>query len=151
MLQVIPIEFAAAQAWVATHHRHHPPVVRDKFRCACADADGVIGVIQIARPKARMLDKGDALEVVRLAVLDSPRAKNACSLLYSRAARAAEALGYSVIYTYTLPSEGGASLRAAGWTEDGQTKGGEWTSPSRKRKAVAQPAPKTRWKKELRP
>lgn len=151
MLRVVPIEQKAANAWVAEHHRHHPPVTGDKFRCACADAEGVVGVVQIARPKARMLDDGQTVEVVRLAVLDGPRAKNACSLLYSRAARAAEALGFASIITYTLASEGGASLIAAGWVSEGECGGGEWGRPSRPRAPSAQPQKKTRWRKALKP
>ncbi len=42
--------------------------------------------------------------------------RNACSFLYARAARAAEAMGARSIQTFTREAEGGASLRAAGWT-----------------------------------
>ena len=47
--------------------------------------------------------------------------------------RAAKAMGYLRAITYTLPSEGGASLRAAGWVYLGRVKGGSWSRPSRKR------------------
>lgn len=40
--------------------------------------------------------------------------------------RAAFALGYERIGTYTLPEEGGASLRAAGWKLLGKRGGGTW-------------------------
>ncbi|SLB33401.1 XF1762 family protein [Mycobacteroides abscessus] len=37
------------------------------------------------------------------------------SMLYGAAWRAAKAMGYRRLVTYTLASESGASLRAAGW------------------------------------
>jgi len=49
---------------------------------------------------------------------------NACSMLYGAARRAARALGHEPIYTYTLPDEGGASLRAAGFRLDKEDAGG---------------------------
>lgn len=50
-----------------------------------------------------------------------------------------ELLRYVRFVTYTLPSEPGTSLRAAGFHFDGLTDGGEWSRPSRPRAAVAQP------------
>ena len=47
-------------------------------------------------------------------------------------------MGYTKIITYTLPEEGGASLRAAGFIAEGTTskrpKG--WDTPSRRREAL---------------
>ncbi|KKK75729.1 hypothetical protein LCGC14_2870800, partial [marine sediment metagenome] len=50
---------------------------------------------------------------------------------YGAARRATFALGYSRLGTYTLPSEGGASLRASGWKLLGERGGGNWSRPSR--------------------
>ena len=36
-------------------------------------------------------------------------------MLYAALTRAAWALGYTRVITYTMPGESGASLRAAGW------------------------------------
>jgi hypothetical protein len=55
------------------------------------------------------------------------------------------ALGMGQLVTYTLPEESGASLRGAGWVEDGQTAGGEWTRSSRPRAAAHDARSKTRW------
>ena len=55
------------------------------------------------------------------------------SFLFGKAARAALALGFRRIGTYTLARESGTSLRAAGWTLLGQTKGGSWSRPGRER------------------
>ena len=75
--------------------------------------------------------------------------KNGCSILYAAAARAGQAMGYKRIITYTLPEEGGASLRASGWIEEGQAGGGSWNRPSRGRIDTAPTSIKTRWSKSL--
>ena len=91
----------------------------------------VVGVAIVGRPVARMLDNGWVLEVNRCCT-DGTR--NACSALYGAAWRAARALGYRRLITYTLPSEGGASLRGAGWRVVGQTTNvNGWSCPSRPR------------------
>lgn len=43
------------------------------------------------------------------------------------------ALGYRRLLTYTLASEPGASLRAAGWRVVGETTGRSWDAPGRPR------------------
>jgi hypothetical protein len=48
-------------------------------------------------------------------------------MLYGALTRAAWALGYDRLITYTLPDEGGASLRASGWTEDGYIDHPAWS------------------------
>lgn len=54
-------------------------------------------------------------------------------MLYGASWRAAKSLGYRRLITYTLPEEGGASLRASGWTCLGLRGGGNWNVPSRPR------------------
>ena len=113
MLTVTPIDFAEANAFVQTYHRHHRPMPGCKFCIAVSDAEGKVrGVAMVGRPVARLLDTGWTLEVNRVC---TDGARNACSMLYGAAWRAAKALGYRKLITYTLPEEGGASLRAAGW------------------------------------
>ena len=70
-------------------------------------------------------------EVTRVAVLDDQ--PNACSMLYGAAWRACRAMGYRRLITYTLVSEAGTSVRAAGWREVGKRGGGSWDTPSRPR------------------
>lgn len=130
-LRVVPCRLEEANQFVAQHHRHHGPVVGHKFSLAVADDDGnVRGVAVVGRPVARMRDDGWTLEVTRLATDGTP---NACSALYGACARAAFALGYRRIGTYTLDSEPGTSLKAAGWTLIGERGGGSWSAPSRPR------------------
>jgi len=131
MLTVTPISFAEANAFVAEYHRHHKPMLGCKFCIAVSDADGnVRGVAMIGRPVARGNDNGWTLEVNRV-VTDG--ARNACSMLYGAAWRVTKALGYRKLITYTLPKEGGASLRGAGWKLLGLRGGGNWNVPSRPR------------------
>jgi hypothetical protein len=42
-------------------------------------------------------------------------------------------MGYRRLITYTLPEEGGASMRASGFREVGLRGGGSWSSPGRPR------------------
>lgn len=89
-----------------------------------------------------MLDDRFTLEVNRVA---TDGAKNACSMLYGAAWRAAKALGYQQLITYTLPEEGGASLRAAGWRLVGECGGGSWSRASRPRCDSHPVQKKLRW------
>jgi hypothetical protein len=55
-------------------------------------------------------------------------------------------MGYERVLTYTLASEGGASLRAAGAREAAKVEAEEWSRPSRRR--ASQPVyrqDKIRW------
>ena len=98
------IELAEANAFVAERHRHHPPVVGHRFSIGAFLGEQLVGVVIVGRPVARMRDDGLTCEVTRLCT-DGTR--NACSFLYGAAARAAFALGFIRIGTYTLPDEGG--------------------------------------------
>jgi hypothetical protein len=137
-LEIVPTTLAEANAFVVEHHRHHPPVVGAKFCLAvAADHDDhlmcgglVVGVAIVGRPNARHLDDGWTLEVTRVATNGT---KNAASALYGACRRAAFALGYHRLVTYTLASEPGTSLRAAGWSVIGEVRGRSWSCPSRPR------------------
>jgi len=109
----VPLTLKQANEIVARLHRHHRPVVGHRFSIGAMVGAVLVGAIIVGRPVARACDQTYTFEVTRL-VTDGT--KNACSFLYARAARAAEAMGARRIQTYTLPSEGGNSLRAAGWT-----------------------------------
>ena len=136
MLTAMPISLKQANAFVNDLHRHHNPVVRDKFRVGVTDGTKLVGVAQVGRPVNRHLDDGMTLEVVRCC---TDGTKNACSFLYSRCARIAEELGYSRIVTYILSSEYGSSLKASGWhCEADGVGGGCWSTPSRPREALIQ-------------
>lgn len=119
-----------ANAFIKEHHRHHRPVVGHLFSIGAHDGKRIVGVAIVGRPVSRMRDDGETAEVTRLC---TDGTKNACSFLYGAAARAAFALGFRRIGTYTLPEEGGGSLRGAGWKLIGERGGGSWSVPSRPR------------------
>ena len=129
-LDAVPMSLAEANAFVAKYHRHHRPVVGHKFSIGAVLGGVVVGACIVGRPVSRHRDDGATLEVARLCT-DGTR--NACSFLYGRATRAAFALGYQRLGTYTMPSEGGASLRAAGWRLLAETPGRSWSVTSRPR------------------
>lgn len=105
--------------------------------------DELVGVAIAGRPVSRMLQRKGYCEIVRVCVLEGIR--NGCSMLYGRCRRVAQAMGYVRTVTYTLPSEGGSSLRAAGYEAVAQTDGGSWSRPSRRRVDAHPTDPKTRW------
>jgi len=129
-LTLQPITLAEASAFIREHHRHHIPPVGWKFGIAVNDGETVRGVITVGRPVARHVDDGWTLEVTRCCT-DGTR--HAPSMLYAAAWRAAKALGYKRLITYTLASESGVTLKASGWREIGQVKGRSWSCESRPR------------------
>jgi hypothetical protein len=143
-LTVRPISFNAAREWIARTHRHlREPVTGWLFGVEILMSDKRVGVACVGRPKARMLQDGLTCEVTRVAVVEG--ARNACSFAYGALRKAAIALGYQRVLTYTRHDEHGVSLRASGWTCDGEAGGGEWTRPSRTREATEDPVIKRRW------
>lgn len=137
-LSLCPITLTEARAYVTAHHRG------GLFAVAVSAEEAVRGVAIVGRPVARALADGYTAEVTRLC---TDGARNACSMLYSAAWRAARALGYRRLVTYTLPEEGGASLRAAGWRLIGLAGGGSWSSPSRPRVDTHPTQRKLRWER----
>lgn len=132
-LEVVPVSFAAACAFVAEHHRHHKPPRGHKFSLGVADGDVLVGVAIVGRPVSRVIaaDPIPTLEVVRTAT-DGTR--NANSKLYGHAWQAARNIGYRRLITYTQDGETGASLRAAGFRVIGERPArGGWDTPSRPR------------------
>ena len=91
-----------------------------------------------------MLQNGVTAEITRIAS-DAPISANACSRIYGALRRAGLSLGYVRFVTYTMEHETGASLKAAGFYDDGPAGGGEYDRPSRARAAVEQPGRKRRW------
>lgn len=130
MLDIQPITFAEACAFIVQHHRHHLPPQGWKFGIAINDGVAVVGVVTVGRPVARMIDDGWTLEVTRNCTDGTP---HVASKLYAAAWRATRALGYRRLITYTLAEERGTSLTAAGWRIVGQVKGRSWSRPSRPR------------------
>lgn len=142
MLNVQPIAFEEACEFIRRFHRHHPPPQGWKFGIAANDGEKVVGVITVGRPVARRLDNGMTLEITRCC---TDGTKNAASFLYGAARRAAFALGYERIITYTLAIESGVSLGAAGFKLIGERGGGSWNKPGRPRVDKAPTGTKLLW------
>lgn len=124
-LSLVPVTLAEANRFVRDHHRHSPATLGHRFSIGAALDKKLVGVVIVGRPVARHSDDGGTAEVLRLA---TDGTTNACSLLYSAAARAARAMGYRKIQTYILAGEVGTSLRASGWTFVAATSGDQWST-----------------------
>ena len=136
-LRIVPTTLKAANEFVKRLHRHSRPVVGYKFAVGVEDETGVLrGVAIVGRPVAQKLDDGKAAEITRLC---TDGARNACSMLYGAARKAARALGHDPVITYTLPEEGGASLRAAGFRLDKEDAGGSAAMWHNREGRTAQP------------
>lgn len=143
---IVPVELDEANAFVAEHHRHHKEVQGHKFSLGLS-VNGTIGaVIIVGRPVSRMLDDGWTLEATRCCSNGSQ--PYSCSCLYAAAWRAARALGYRRLITYTLETERGVSLTAAGFKCIGKTSGGSWDRVCRPRIDKHPTQRKMRWEME---
>jgi len=129
-LVLVPISLRESSAFVQQFHRHHREPRGHLFSLAAAIDGKICAVAIVGRPVARMNQDGFTCELTRLC---SDGTRNACSFLYGRAWRAAQALGYKRMITYTLPAEGGASLRGAGFRLLGEAGGGSWSRMTRPR------------------
>jgi hypothetical protein len=120
-LRIIPVTLETANDFVRRLHRHNKPVTGSKFCVGVQTGEQLVGVAIVGRPVAPKLDDGLTAEITRVCT-DGTR--NAASMLYGACRKAARAMGYDRIFTYTLPEEGGASLRAAGFKLDKEDAGG---------------------------
>jgi hypothetical protein len=114
MITIVPCRLREAREFVANFHRHNAVPQGGLFAVGASDGEQLVGVAITGLPVARGMMDGMTLEVTRCCVVDDAP-KGACSALYAACWRAAKAMGYARLVTYTLQSEGGASLRGAGW------------------------------------
>ena len=148
-LRIIPLSFHEAKEYVQRYHRHNAVPQGHKFSIGliAPGEDGYIGVAIASIPKSRHLNDGFTLEINR--VCCDSAFFNACSKLYGAAVKAGKAMGYTRFITYTLPEEGGGSLKAAGFHLDGIVPGRKdgWNRNKRYRTPPCRvPAgPKLRW------
>ncbi|MBB3175544.1 hypothetical protein FHR90_003400 [Endobacter medicaginis] len=147
-----PISFLRAARFVQRHHEHCDAPTGWKFGQGLFNGTELIAVVMVGNPLSRAYMHRGWLEVTRLcARRDRPSALrwNACSALYGWAAQEAMHRGAEKIVTYTRHDEPGASLRAAGWVNEGRAGGRSWDTPSRRRARNAQPIARIRWGKCL--
>ena len=143
-MKVRPCTLKQANALVGQIHRHHKPARGHRFSLALySDEGNLIAVAICGRPVSRGCDPYGTLEILRCASVGTP---NAISKLYGAVCRAAKAMGFHTVQTYTLPEEGGASLRASAFVFDGETDGRQWKHTDNKPRRTDQPnVNKWRW------
>lgn len=111
---IVPVFRAEAKEFVGNFHRHNKRFVGDIFCIGASDGRELVGVAVVGRPTAWPAQDGETVEVRRCCVRDAaPKGTNGA--LYAACWRAAKALGWRRLITYTLQSESGASLRGAGF------------------------------------
>lgn len=148
--EVVPVGLREANEAVERLHRKLGQVQGHKFALGLrrgVDED-LVGVAVCARPVARHLDDGLTAEVRRVAV--DPSVVNGCTKLLGAVAKAASAMGYRRLVTYTSEDENGSSLYAAGWDPIGKSAGGHWGSKDRPRRRGDDEGRKVVWAKVLR-
>ena len=143
---VRPCWIATALDGIAREHRHLGPPLSGLAAWEAYSASGwPVGWLLVGRPVARVLQADGWVEVTRCAT--TGRCWGAASELYRTAERWAAERG-SPILTYTLSSERGGSLDAAGWVRVGVTRGGQFVRKVRPDAAIREgeiAAPKVRW------
>jgi len=145
-VKIVPCTIKRAKREVKALHRHLAVVGGGRFAVA-AELDGRLVGVGIIGNGPRVWEGSTKAVVTRVATDGTP---NACSAILGALCRAAKALGYTEVWTYTLPEEPGTSLRAAGFVEQGLTEGGEHDRPARRRAPAKRPEPKRRWLRVLR-
>lgn len=111
---IVPCMLREACEFVANFHRHNKAPQGGLFAVGASDGARLVGVGICGRPVSRHMQDGGTVEVIRCCVLDDAP-KGTPSAIYAALWRAARALGWRRMITYTLQSESGASLRGAGW------------------------------------
>jgi len=151
-VKVKPITLRFANAYVEKHHRHSKRAQGCKFCIACMSTeDQILGIAIVGRPVARKLDDGYTGEIIRTCTNGS---KNVNSFLYGACVRIWKEMGGKKIITYTLETESGVSLKAAGFTNDNITKsfpkGKGWTTrKNREWQPSVHSLQKLRWIKNI--
>lgn len=128
-LELVNIDLPVAKRFVRDHHRHNPDMTGWRIGVGLYTGELLRGVAVLSRPVSLKVAVAEprTAEIIRVCTLGD---KNANSRLYGAMCRAAFALGYRSCISYTLPSESGASLKAAGFTLDegefGSRPGQQW-------------------------
>jgi hypothetical protein len=155
-----PVDKTTARRFVTDHHRHNEPpsAAQVSFAIGLYDGENLVGVLTAGQPIARGLCDGYTLEINRTCL--NGYVVNGNSRLYGAMCRAAKALGYKRVVTYTLQEESGSSLKASGFERfdmDRSHRGWQEKSVSRPRhdynlfgeRVNGAGVPKYRWERQL--
>ena len=101
-----------------------------RFAIGAEVGGAVAGVVIVGNPVARALNDGHTCEVTRLAT-PANAVPHVASRLLGAARRAALAMGFRRIVSYTRADEPGTCYRAAGWRQVATVKGRAWDNASK--------------------
>ena len=142
-LRLVPVTLRHTTAFITAHHRHLPPPRGHRVSIGATSGGTLVGVVVVGRPLARHYDDGHTAQALRVCTDGTP---NACSMLLAAAWRAARAMGYQRIITYTRADEPGTSLHAAGYVLLAHRPANPgWDRPSRPRTTHTQPIGRLLW------
>lgn len=147
-LYVVPCSKKAASDFIYHVHRHHLPLEFGTYYLAVCTPDGnVHGVAVIGRTVTQHLKlpgiPNEWIQEVRRVATDGH--PNSCSALYGAAWRFVREMGYRGLVSYTLPVEGGSSLRALGWEQVDDVGGNSWAHRGSRGVDIHPTTAKTRW------
>lgn len=146
-LSVVPVNVTQARVWIEKHHSHHHAPLGALCAVGVALNGSLVCVATLSRPVARMLQANPLCAEVNRVASDGT-AKHAASMAIGAISRAAFALGYRRLVSYTILGEHGTSYRAAGWHAVAESGGGEWfreSGPSHSSRRTARAEKKIRW------
>ena len=151
-MNIRPCTLRQANEYLKLFHRHSKRVAGCKFSICAYKDNKLVGVAIVGRPVARKLDDGLTGEILRTC---TDGTKNVNSFLYGACQRIWKEMGGSKIITYTLDTESGISLRAAGFVIVAETpafpKGKGWTTrKNREWQPKVHSQKKFRWQYEYR-
>lgn len=113
--RIVPVSMSRASDFVDQFHRHNVGIESGMtFSMGVVCQDKVVGVAIVGTPANYTLMDGWTSEIRRVCVLEGHPDAN--SMLYGACWKAARALGYHRLITYTLETESASSLKAVGWT-----------------------------------
>lgn len=114
-LELRPCTLAEARRHIAANHSHNKAPVGWLFGTSVYANEQLAGVGVCSRPTAIGWNGKPYVEVTRVCTTGT---RNACSMLYGALTKAALALGYTRVYTYTLATECASCVKAAGFVFD---------------------------------
>lgn len=144
-MTVAPCTVGECKRIVKAWHRHLEDVQGGLFAAKVVDDAGATLGAALAGNPARVWQHEAKLVISRVATPSAGATRNVCSMLYGALSRAARNLGYREVWTYTLPEEDGASIKAANFKDMGLGKGGNYGRVGRPRALAKRPEKKRRW------
>lgn len=123
-IELRPLTRDGANAAIKQWHSHHKPVRSHRFAIGAYVGEVLVGAVIVGNPIAAALAADPCVgEVLRLVTNRHP---HVASRLLGAARRAAQAMGYRKLISYTREDELGTCYRAAGWQAVARVDGEAW-------------------------